>query len=86
LVDINQIGPAAQLYLAADLPKEAVDVFINSENWSKARRLAREIDPQFVSYVEAKQKSHLKSEGNIEQLADIGKILVKFGEIFVQTG
>jgi hypothetical protein len=30
-----------------------------------------------VSYVEAKQKSHLKSEGNIEQLADIGKILVK---------
>jgi intraflagellar transport protein 172 len=72
LVDITQIGPAAQLYLAADMPKEAVDVFINTENWGKARRLAKEIDAQFVAYVEAKQKSHLKNEGNIEQLADIG--------------
>ena len=46
LIEINQIGPAAQLYLAAELPKEAVDVFIQSDNWNKARRLAKEIDPQ----------------------------------------
>lgn len=46
LIEINQIGPAAQLYLAAEMPKEAVDVFIQSDNWNKARRLAKEIDPQ----------------------------------------
>ncbi|XP_037908543.1 intraflagellar transport protein 172 homolog isoform X1 [Hermetia illucens] len=71
LVQINQIGPAAQLYLAAELPKEAVDVFIHAEQWSKARRLAKEIDTDLVSYVETRQKSRLKTDGNIEQLADI---------------
>lgn len=71
LVEINQIGSAAQLYLAAELPKEAVDVFIHSENWNKARRLAKEINPQLLAYVESQQKKTLKTEGNIEQLADI---------------
>lgn len=74
LISLNQIGPAAQLYLAAELPKEAVDIFIQSENWSKARRLAKEIDPELLSYVEAEQKSRLRTEGNIEQLADIGNL------------
>lgn len=72
LCQIRQNGPAAQLYLAADLPKEAVDVFIRAEQWSKARRLAREIDPEYVTYVEQQQKLRLRNEGNIDQLADIG--------------
>lgn len=71
LVQLNHIGPAAQLYLAAEMPKEAVEVFIQTDNWSKARRLAKEIDPQMVQYVEREQKNRLKSEGNVEQLADI---------------
>ncbi|EAT43404.1 AAEL005155-PA [Aedes aegypti] len=71
LIEINQIGPAAQLYLAAELPREAVDVFIKTDNWNKARRLAKEIDPQLVAYVEAQQKSKLRNQGNVEQLADI---------------
>ncbi|KAH8278227.1 hypothetical protein KR044_002922 [Drosophila immigrans] len=71
LLAIKQIGPAAQLYLAADLPKQAVDVFIRAEQWSKARRLAKEIDAELLAYVEQQQKSRLKNEGNVEQLADI---------------
>ncbi|XP_037945105.1 intraflagellar transport protein 172 homolog [Teleopsis dalmanni] len=71
LFQSKQIGPAAQLYLAADMPKEAVDVFIKAEQWSKARHLAKEIDPELMTYVEQQQKSRLKNEGNIEQLADI---------------
>ncbi|XP_043070065.1 intraflagellar transport protein 172 homolog [Drosophila bipectinata] len=73
LLAIKQIGPAAQLYLAADMPKQAVDVFIKTEQWSKARRLAKEIDAdlQLLAYVEQQQKLSLKNEGNIEQLADI---------------
>lgn len=73
LVELSQIGPAAQLYLAAELPREAVNVFIQSDNWGKARRLAKEIDGDMVAYVEAQQKSRLRMEGNVEQLADIGK-------------
>lgn len=71
LVEIGQHGPAAQLYLAAEMPKEAVDVFIQSENWGKARRLAKEINPQLLTYVETQQKSRLRMENNVEQLADI---------------
>ncbi|XP_023169799.2 intraflagellar transport protein 172 homolog [Drosophila hydei] len=71
LLAIKQIGPAAQLYLAADMPKQAVDVFIRAEQWSKARRLAKEIDAELLAYVEQQQKSRLKHEGNVEQLADI---------------
>lgn len=73
LMQIKQVGPAAQLYLAADMPKEAVDVFISAEQWSKARRLAKELDPELMAYVEVQQKTRLKNEGNVEQLADIGK-------------
>lgn len=76
LLELNQIATVAQLYLAAELPKEAVDVFIQSENWSKARRLAKEIDPQLLAYVENQQKIRLRSEGNIEQLADIGEFIL----------
>ncbi|EAL39797.1 AGAP005330-PA [Anopheles gambiae str. PEST] len=74
LIEINQIGPAAQLYLAAELPQEAVDVFIRTDNWAKARRLAKEIDPQLVVYVEAQQKARLRNQGNVEQLADIDMV------------
>lgn len=74
LVELQQIGPAAQLYLAAEMPKDAVNVFIATENWNKARRLAKEIDPELVAYVEQQQKARLRMEGNIEQLADIGEI------------
>lgn len=74
LININQVARAAQLFLAADLPKEAVDVFIQTDNWSKARRLAKELNPHLLQYVETQQKIRLRSEGNIEQLADIGKI------------
>lgn len=74
LLEIREVGLAAQLYLAADLPKEAVDVFILSEQWGKARRLAKEISSDLIEYVENQQKIRLKSEGNVEDLADIGSI------------
>lgn len=72
LVTLNKATLAAQLYLAAELPKEAVDIFIASDNWNKARRLAKEIDPKLVDYVDSQQKSRLRNDSNIEQLADIG--------------
>lgn len=74
LVSLNKITLAAQLYLAAEMPKEAVDVFMASDNWNKARRLAKEIDPKLVEYVDTQQKSRLRNESNVEQLADIGNV------------
>lgn len=38
---------AAELYLNMDLIKEAIDVFIAGEEWNKAKRVAKELEPRF---------------------------------------
>lgn len=38
---------AAELYLNVDLIKEAIDVFIEGEEWNKAKRVAKELEPRF---------------------------------------
>lgn len=39
---------AAELYLNLDLVKEAIDAFIEGEEWNKAKRVAKELDPRWV--------------------------------------
>lgn len=43
------------------------------EEWNKARKIAKELGPAYESYVESKYKDRLLQEGNLEQLADVGK-------------
>ena len=63
---------AAQLYVNVDLMREAIDVFIVAEDWIRARKLAKELEPAYEEYIEKKYKDRLLSEGNVEQLADVG--------------
>lgn len=37
---------AAELYLNLDLIKNAIDAFIEGEEWNKAKRVAKELDPR----------------------------------------
>ena len=37
---------AAELYLTVDLVKDAIDMFIAAEEWSKARKVAKELEPK----------------------------------------
>lgn len=37
---------AAELYLNVDLVKEAIDVFMEGDEWNKAKRVAKEQDPR----------------------------------------
>lgn len=37
---------AAELYLTLDLIKEAIDAFMEGEEWNKAKRVAKELDPR----------------------------------------
>ena len=39
-------GQAAELYLNVELVKEAIDVFIEGEEWNKAKRVAKELEPR----------------------------------------
>lgn len=63
---------AAQLYVNVDLMREALDVFVSAEDWIRARKLAKELEPAYEEYIEKKYKDRLLSEGNVEQLADVG--------------
>lgn len=71
---MGEYNIAAQLLINADLMKNAIDCFILAEDWAKARKVAKELDPAYENYVETKHKNRLMKEGNVEQLADIGKI------------
>lgn len=64
---------AAQLYITMEMMKEAIDTFISAEEWTKARKVAKELDPAFESYVESKYKERLMKKGDVEQLADVGE-------------
>ena len=37
---------AAEMYLKVDLIKEAIDAFIAGEEWNKAKKVAKELEPR----------------------------------------
>uniref|UniRef100_A0A7N8X0V8 Intraflagellar transport 172 n=1 Tax=Mastacembelus armatus TaxID=205130 RepID=A0A7N8X0V8_9TELE len=53
LTHLRKYNAAAELYLNMDLIKEAIDVFIEGEEWNKAKRVAKELEPRF-----SKTRSH----------------------------
>ncbi|CAH1372030.1 unnamed protein product [Tenebrio molitor] len=71
LSEIGEHGVAAQLYISMDMMKEAIDTFIAAEEWNKARKVAKELEPAYESYVESKYKDRLLKKGDVEQLADV---------------
>ncbi|CDQ67709.1 unnamed protein product [Oncorhynchus mykiss] len=46
LTQLRKYSAAAELYLSLDLIKEAIDAFIAREEWNKAKRVAKELDPR----------------------------------------
>lgn len=73
LIEIGEYVGAAQLYISMDMMKEAIDTFIVAEEWNRARKIAKELEPAYESYVESKYKDRLLKKGDVEQLADVGE-------------
>ncbi|KAL3276031.1 hypothetical protein HHI36_020760 [Cryptolaemus montrouzieri] len=71
LVQIGENDHAAQLYISVEMLKEAIDTFVIAEDWTKARKIAKELDPAYENYVESKYKDRLLKKGDVEQLADV---------------
>lgn len=42
---------AAQLFIAGDQIKEAIDAFIAAKEWAKAEKVAQELDPRLESCI-----------------------------------
>ncbi|KAG7173582.1 Intraflagellar transport protein 172-like [Homarus americanus] len=84
LLEIKRYLAAAQLFLAGDLIKEAIDAFIKGQEWSKAKKVARELEPRYESYVDSAYKDFLKNEGKAEALADVD--LTGALDMYVEAG
>ena len=50
--------------------REAIDAFISAEEWSKARKVAKELEPRLESYVDQRYKEFLKNEGKADQVRE----------------
>ncbi|KAK7085982.1 hypothetical protein SK128_023173 [Halocaridina rubra] len=84
LLEIKRYSAAAQLFLAGDLIKEAIDAFISGQEWNKAKKVARELEPRYESYVDSAYKDFLKNEGKAEALADVD--LTGALDMYVEAG
>ncbi|CAH8560325.1 unnamed protein product [Schistosoma turkestanicum] len=71
LISFQRYTLAGELFLSIDKIQKAVDAFIAGENWSKAKGVARELEPRLESYVEAKYREALKMSGQAETLASV---------------
>ncbi|NWI06050.1 IF172 protein, partial [Tichodroma muraria] len=71
LVAMKKYSMAAELYLNVDLIREAIDAFIEGEEWGKAKHMAREFDPRSEEYVDQRYKEYLKKQGKVDSLVGI---------------
>ncbi|KAM9840528.1 intraflagellar transport protein 172 homolog [Aulostomus maculatus] len=71
LTQLRKFNAAAELYLNMDLIKEAIEVFIEGEEWNKAKRVAKELEPRYEGYVDQKYKEHLKNQGKVDSLVGV---------------
>ncbi|XP_030054442.1 intraflagellar transport protein 172 homolog [Microcaecilia unicolor] len=71
LITIGKHSAAAELFLNLDLIKEAIDAFIEGEEWNKAKRVAKELDPRYEEYVDQRYKEYLKNQGKVDSLVGV---------------
>ena len=84
LVEIGRHNAAAQLYLGVEMVREAIDAFISGEEWAKAKKVAKELEPRLEGYVDEKYKYFLKNEGKAEQLANVD--IISALDMYVEQG
>lgn len=71
LLQMKKQTTAAQLFLKINSIKNALDALIDAKDWSKAKRVAAEVNSRYEEYVNNCYKDYLRSEGNTSELADI---------------
>ncbi|XP_050807060.1 intraflagellar transport protein 172 homolog isoform X1 [Gopherus flavomarginatus] len=71
LVAMKKYSAAAELYLNLDLIREAIDAFIEGEEWNKAKRVAKELDSRSEEYVDQRYKEYLKNQGKVDSLVGV---------------
>ena len=68
-IDLILCPQAAEIYLRTDMIKEAIDAFIAGEEWNKAKKVAKELEPRYEEHVDNKYKDYLKNQGKAEAVS-----------------
>lgn len=84
LIDIKKYSAAAEMYLGVDMIKEAIDAFIAGEEWNKAKKVAKELEPRYEPYVDDKYKEYLRNQGKADALAGVDVIAAL--DMYVERG
>ncbi|XP_077566022.1 intraflagellar transport protein 172 homolog [Stigmatopora nigra] len=71
LAQLRKYNTAAEQYIHVGLIKDAINVLMEGEEWSKAKRVAKELEPRYESYVDQKYKEHLKNQGKVDSLVGV---------------
>ena len=64
--------------------REAVEAFIAGEEWSKAKKVARELEPRLEAFVDEQYKQSLRTKGNAKDLEDVD--LISALDMYVEQG
>ena len=71
LKELGQSAAAAQMYLSVDSARDAVDTLMEAGDWARARKIAKELEPDYYPRVETAYRQWLRDEGKADQLADV---------------
>ena len=87
LIEVGRFEAAADLYLGADLVKEAIDAFMSGGAWDKARGLANEYNPEYLQEVEARMTSSLQRGGGAGDARQLLEVDVEAGlDMYAKRG
>ncbi|XP_043216719.1 intraflagellar transport protein 172 homolog isoform X2 [Amphibalanus amphitrite] len=84
LLEIGANSAAAQVFLGSDKVREAIEALVQASEWQKAKKIAQEMEPSYLKYVEEKYKEFLKTEGQADALASVD--VIQGLDMFVQKG
>ena len=57
--------------MQCDLIKQAIDALIQGEEWNRAKKIARDIEPRYEPYVDEKYKEFLKTQNQADAVCNV---------------
>ncbi|KAI8903741.1 hypothetical protein EDD86DRAFT_195465 [Gorgonomyces haynaldii] len=70
LLQLNRFAAAGDLYLAAEMHKDAIDAYISGQLWDHARKVVTQA-PKYKDFVENQYVNHLKTGGHVDALMTV---------------
>lgn len=74
LMDARQFMASGELYLLANMPRQAIEALMFANEWAKAKRVAEELAPELEQHIDENYREYLKNQGRIGDLIDVDVI------------